>query len=523
MSSPSADAPADRRPVRDDEIVADAGRSLVDDRRRQGLWIIAIAGVAGLLLRIPVVFGPIGYLNSDEAFTGLMAREIADGHLLWIFPGQSYQGTLEAFAAAAVTPFFGPSAALLKLVSAGFWFAAAILIDLASRRIMGSRPGVAFAVVWLMSGAMVVLSANSLAGYGAGLLCCSFGYWMWGRTNDSSGWRVIALAGLGFGAAVWQAPTFLPTALVFLGVSVLVPAHRTIRRLGAFGAGMLVGVLPLVAFNAAHEWSGLDMPPAGDFGYVDRLRIVVTELLPRFFGMRLRAGSWTLGATLSILYLAFVVGACAFAAVRSWTPRPLARPIAVLAVANVILLSGFSTTWYAVDARYAISFVPVVALLLAWSLSALADRAGPVAWVIPMAFVVVLAAATPIYRDAQLRPPGYDFAFVGDANADAAPVIDAIGQRGLTCALGDYWTAPRIAYLSGGDISASAEPPSIVRLREPYDEIARQPGRYVRIAPVGFPSDTQYAAEAGWQRLEVAGTAIYVPSVIGAPTPGALC
>ena len=49
--------------------------------RRPGSLLMIGALVAGTLLRWPLVRD--GVLNSDEAFTGLVAREASRGRLLW--------------------------------------------------------------------------------------------------------------------------------------------------------------------------------------------------------------------------------------------------------------------------------------------------------------------------------------------------------------------------------------------------------------------------------------------------------
>jgi hypothetical protein len=96
---------------------------------------------------------------------------------------------------------------------------------------------------------------------------------------------------------------------------------------------------------------------------------------------------------------------------------------------------------------------------------------------------------------------------------------------GFRCAVGDYWTTYRIDYLADGRFHASATPPYPVRLTHLYKEIVSEPGRYVRIATIGFPFDQQYSAETGdaWRRLEIAGVAVFVPTRPAGETPGELC
>ena len=486
--------------------------------QQSGRALMLAAFLIGALLRLPLIFGQQGILNSDEAFTGLIARELSDGRLYWIFPAQAYQGTLEAFVAAAVTPLFGPSAPLLKLVSAAFWLASALLLDLAARRISGSRPGVVFTLVWLWSSSMVLLSATSLVGYGSGLLFCSLGYWAWSRAESSHPtWLWMVIAGIGFGAATWQQPTFLPTAVIFGLGTLLVPGLRAVRCLAALAGGMLVGVSPLIAFNAANRWIGLESPPQPDYTFFDRVRLTLTDLLPRSVGARLRNGEWTLGAAVAAITIAAMVVAFVWVAVHMWHQRPLMRPLILLAAINVPAVAAFSTSWYTVDARYAVSFVPVLAIIVGTAMSLLAQRFGARIVAPTLTGLAIVGLVVPLYREGSFA--------AGTPNKDVGVLVDQIRSTGFHCAVGDYWSTHRVDYLADGEFHASAAPPYPVRLPRLYEQIIDEPGRYVLLAPVGSALDQQYTADAGedWQRSEVAGTAVFSPVAPAPPSPDGLC
>jgi hypothetical protein len=472
--------------------------------------LIVGAFLVGLALRLRVIGGPAGVLNSDEAFMGLIAREARNGRYFWIFPGQSYEGTLESIPVALIQPLIGPSAELLKLTAAGFWLAAAALLESASRNLVQSRRGIVFSLVWLWSSSMMVLSTTALTGYGSGLAASALGYWAWSRSIRAEGdWRWAALAGLGFGVAVWQQPTFLPTALAFGVGALLVSTMCRLRPLTALAAGLALGIGPLVAFNAAHHWSGLRNPaqPEG-FTYADRLRVMFTQLLPRFLGLRLRSGSWTFTPIGSVMLAAAVAMAYVWFARSSWTTTPGARPLVILVPFNVIAIAAFATSWYTIDARYAISFVAPLAVIGGACVSASVGHRSTAWNILAVGGIAAVFALVPLARERQLSRTG------GDPNRDVAAITAAINAAGFHCALGDYWIAPRLDYLADGKVHASAESPYPIRLGQLYSDIANAPGRYVRVAPAGSLMDLQYSTDLAevTRRVEVDGTAVFVPS-----------
>src|SRR3954470_775191 len=78
-------------------------------------WLLAVI-VALVLPRIVLlVRARLALIDSDEAITGLMARHILGGEFpIWLY-GITYQGSLEAYLAAALFAVLGSSALVLKL------------------------------------------------------------------------------------------------------------------------------------------------------------------------------------------------------------------------------------------------------------------------------------------------------------------------------------------------------------------------------------------------------------------------
>jgi hypothetical protein len=280
---------------------------------------------------------------------------------------------------------------------------------------------------------------------------------------------------------------------------------------------MIVGVAPLIAFNAANDWSGLHSPPQPHFTYLERLRLTITGLLPRSLGIRLRNGDWTFGRGLAVVTMAVLLGACIWASAISWRRYPMARPVIVLALVNVLAIAAFSTSWYTADARYAISFVPVLAITFGAAITEAARRSGRPVVVPALSCLAIIGLLVPLYREGSFA--------TATPNADIDVIVDEVRAMGFRCAVGDYWSTYRIEYLADGRFHASATPPFPVRLTRLYEEIIDEPGRYVRIAPIGSPFDEQYSADMGdtWRRVEIAGTAVFVPMRPAGETPDALC
>lgn len=143
-ASPQADAPfltfETYRENSSDPSLANVREMTVRPRHRLARLdaVIAVALLAiALAARAPFIIKGETLLHSDEAITGLMAQDIAEGRSLPIyFYGQRYMGSLEAFVIAAISPLFdnpihalrtGPAIFLALMVAAQYlmltrWF-----------------------------------------------------------------------------------------------------------------------------------------------------------------------------------------------------------------------------------------------------------------------------------------------------------------------------------------------------------------------------------------------------------------
>src|SRR5690606_24893097 len=84
---------------------------------RRAAWpVIALAAVAGLVLRPPLLVRAGWRYDYDEGMVGLQVLRILDGARPIFHPGQPYLGALESYLIAPLFALFGPSAVTLKSV-----------------------------------------------------------------------------------------------------------------------------------------------------------------------------------------------------------------------------------------------------------------------------------------------------------------------------------------------------------------------------------------------------------------------
>ena len=113
----------------------------------------------------------LGALNADEAYTGVQAFEILDGHLPVVIGGTVYTAVVESYVYVPIVALFGAHILLLKLVAVMFWAIAAL--DGVGDRfggLAGRRAGaIAGALVWITPGALLTVSTNAYESYGSGM------------------------------------------------------------------------------------------------------------------------------------------------------------------------------------------------------------------------------------------------------------------------------------------------------------------------------------------------------------------
>lgn len=491
-----------------DEPVAAGGAG----PRWRGEDLLALAAMLalGIGIRAFVLRSSLGDLNADEATTGLMAAEVLRGRIPLVLAGQNYSGTTESYLYAPLHALLGASSLALKLIPIALWFAAAYVTyrigSLLADRRLGALLG---AVVWVSSMPLVLLSTHAYAGYGSGAVAVLVALLLLlqelavGEPDARPGRRRLLL-GLCTGFAIWSHPMFLAT---------LVPAHLFValhkRRelwswIPANAAGALVGLGPLLIWNVRNDWASLDIYSQPPSTYTSRLLGFLGNVVPRLLGLRAGPGTWTGGVVGQVLFGALVV-AFAVALWSLWRGTAPERLIAVTAVSVPLLTAVFPTSWYTSDARYGITWFPVVVLAAGlasrhWRPLRRLDRTALIA--VPLlCFAVTCAPA--MAAVAGPPPPG-------GPDGDVAELIRTLESADVRYLRSDYWTAQRVTFLSDHRIIASGF--DVARFPELEWQVQQAGATAAVVAVAGEPRDDELRATLPTHtRREVARYALYLP------------
>lgn len=433
--------------------------------------------LVGAVARAVLLRSPLGFVNSDEATSGLEAMELLRGRA-WIFvPGQVYGGNLESWAAAPFEALMGASIVRLKLLTGAAWLGATLLVHHALRPRVGEGPAaLAAAVIWLPSAALVQLSLSAYPGYGTGLLAAAGVVALSVRLVDH-GSRPVAAAALGglAGLAVWQHPLYLQTVVPFL-VWVAWRHRRSVRTtLAPMVGGGLLGVALPIYHNLRHDFASVR--PQYDYlhlTYRERVTAWLQDLLPRAVGAKWLSPEWVLGASGRLLLVLVVPSLAALCIVVIARGPSHARVAAFAALPAPFLIPLFNGAGYTLDARYAVMVLAPLALVVGYGAAHLPrGMVRPGLMVSGVVVWAVLAIALPFDRRLDDLP--------SDLTTDA--LAAELLERGITTARADYWVAHQLTYES--DEAVVASPIEPVRIGY-YDQIVRRAERSGEAALIVF-------------------------------------
>lgn len=410
--------------------------------------MVSIAGVVllGIVARAVLVQSRLGYLNSDEATTGLQGIELWRGRA-WVFvPGNIYGGNADTWLAAPFEALLPASVLRLKILASVTWLAAAALVYLATRRRTGTGPAlVAAAVIWVPSAALLQLSTSAYPGYASGLLAAAGVAAAAGALDDGPARaRTAFLLGALAGLAIWQHPLFVYAVIPF-AAWVAWRHRRSLAIVGSIAAGGAIGVALPVYYNLRHDLVSVRTRPVPPNGYGARVRDWAGDLLPRAAGAKWLDDEWVLGALgRPVLVLAGTVLA-ALALVVVVRGHGHARVAAAMALAAPVALPYFEGAWFTRDARYAIVALVPLAVALAHGLSLVRGRLAPAVAAGAVAAWAVVAIAVPF----ALR--------LDDVTGDlsAGEVAGVLEEHGVTRVRADYWLAYQLTYETDEAIVAS--------------------------------------------------------------------
>ena len=297
--------------------------------------VVVAVVLAGVVARWLILRSSLGALNADEAYTGVQAFEILDGHLPVVIGGTVYTAVVESYVYAPIAALFGADILHLKLVAVAFWAIAALVVLAIGSELAGRRAGaIAAALVWITPGALLTVSTNAYESYGSGMATTVVAFYLSRRLCDgpAPSWRGPTAVGIVAGLGFWMHPMYLTTLVPMLSVVLWVHRRRLVVWTGIVVGGV-VGCAPFLLWNARNGWPSLDDRPEAAGSYADRLRTFVTDLLPRSLGLRDSQLEWMLGPALGItlygLFLVAVVVGLVVQYRRSRRPSRVLLPVVV--------------------------------------------------------------------------------------------------------------------------------------------------------------------------------------------------
>ena len=474
--------------------------------------VITVVAIGGFWLRRIILEAPIsGLTNADEATTGLMAIGILRGDLPVMLPGQSYSGTLEAYAVAPFYGLFGTTNLAPKFVNVFFWAAAAVACYFLARLVLTRLGATAAAlIVWVPGLALIMLSTRAYPGYVTGFLCYVLALWCLGRVVETEEPSLTAcfMAGLFSGLAIWLHPMF--TCLVAPAIVVVTWRHRrTLLRWAAPGGiGLLIGMAPFLLYNVTHDWVSLHQPPDTfpEVTYTGRLSRFVRELWPRTLGLHGVSPSWSFAGAKYVYVVAIVA---AFAGlVLLWRRGWAGKMLASTALASPFLLALLNSLSFYNDGRYGINFLAFFAIGICALVEDLTHRVATLRrvalLVLPVAWLLLIARPSVV----NLVPDS-----PGTPEQALHAVIDRLEAAQIDRVRTTYFIAQPIVLDSDEHVLAALTSGPI---RFPYLERAvdaTDPRQVAYVFAIGAPTefDSHALPLDQYDRVEVGQYVIYLP------------
>jgi 4-amino-4-deoxy-L-arabinose transferase-like glycosyltransferase len=466
--------------------------------------ILAAAVVAGVAIRIWILRTPaIGYLDSDEAVPGLMARHFLHGELSTFYWGQSYGGTPEIALLAAVFSVTGSTVWALRLVPLTLYAVAAVVVWRIGRRTVGEPAArIAGVLFWIWPAYFVFRSTREYGYYGVLLVCGLLVVLLALRLRERPRLEDAAVLGVVLGLGWWCSVQIALVALPTLAWLVW-RRPRVVAYAPVALALAAVTASPWIVENVRSGWSSLDASPgarlARSYGY--RLGGFFTDALPTVLGFRVPFTlQWLPQETVGEILVCLVAVALVVVAFRR---RRALEPLVAIVIVLPFLyaLSGF--TYDRIEPRYLELLAPLLAVVVAALLTDVRVAAVALAAAVGLSFASLVEL-----RDAGGIAPG-----APDVRAPTTvePLVDVLDRHGVTRARADYWVAYRVTFLTRERIVVA---PNEGSRYPPYDERVAESDRVARIFVAGSRSEAPARAPLladGYTRVTAGPYVVYVP------------
>jgi hypothetical protein len=429
----------------------DVGADAPPDLTRRALVAIGVLAAIGLGVRIWIMTGRLGAIDSDEAITGLMSRHLLDGEFRAFMWRLNYQGTIVTYPVALSLRLFGTNQFALELpftlMSAG---AAALIWRIGLRFLRPFQAVFAALAFWLWPALYVWIGSKPLLFYvptlvvGLGMILCA--QRVVERPSRRLDWCALGLlSGIGW----WTSPNVM-YFLVPVGAWLVLFHWRLLwpRALLAVPFAVL-GALPWIWNDATYGWDSLDVKEGFARGsYLDHLGYFFTHAFPATLGLRgAFDGNWIIEPGHAVLYSAILVlvGVAVWFGIRERSPAAVGLLACPFVFALVPFASDFGTdrfpNWIG-NGRYFYFFTPFIALVVA-------RLARPVA---PALILGVAMLASSAWGFTRLH--NYEEAIGAGPPLDG--VVEKLERGGHHEVFASFWISSRLTFESEERIVAVA-------------------------------------------------------------------
>ena len=447
---------------------------------RQALVVVAVLALLGLAVRIWIMTGRLGAIDSDEALTGLMARHVLDGEHRAFVWRLSYHGTIVTYPVAASFWLFGTSRVALELpfllMSAG----ASVMIWRIGLRFLSPFQAIFAALAfWLWPALYVWIGMRPLMSYvptlvlGLGVMLCAV------RAAEDPR-RTLDWCALGLLAgAGWWTSTNIMYFVVPAALWLAIFHWRVLWPRALFAVPFaIVGALPWIWNNVTYGLDSLTIRDGQAQGnYLDHLGYFFTHALPAALGIRAPfTADWIVDFGHFFLYAA-VLALLSLSVWLGLRERSLAA-IGLVALPFVFAVNPVASNLandFIGNGRYFYFFTPFLAL-------AVGRLVRPVAPALVMAIALALTSAW-----------GFSRLYDAREGIGGGPPLDAVIERlerdGHHEVFASFWVAGRLTFESEERIIAVAT--DLGPALQDYEDRVRNAARpvYVTARHEGGPFD----------------------------------
>lgn len=460
------------------------------------LTLLILIPLSAAVLRVFLLTGPYANVSSDEAIMGLMARHIIFNREFPVFLyGQAHHGSLEALFAVPLFILFGASPLTLKIVPLIFSLIFVVLVYLLAKLLFSQTTAlyamlfVAIPGAFLTVYSILAITYIEAVTFGVAIVLMAFKI---AKRSASQRKKLGPIALLGFlmGVAVWNNFMVAPWVLVSV-LFLLITERRSLggRELALGCSGFALGALPVIIFNLQHLGYSLK-----EHAYYNRYSSItafatgVERVGPFLFKSILPSvvGTASAGALLRILIAVLVYVSIAYCILRSLqrplegTEREKTGLVVLLAIFGLTFISYLVTkSALSLTLRYAIGFIPLLTVFIAFAVSQI-DRISRIVAVVIVGLIMIANMASTVQERA--KPLMAQF---GLSPKIATSLVNLLERKGVRYLYSDYWIAYQLTFFSKEKVIST-----------PYPGFDRYP-KYTQEVRAAYPKKVGYIYEKG--------------------------